>query len=1696
MVGFSCVFAQTALPYNNEWIDFTKTYHKIKVSKAGLHRISFTALDNAGVPTTNAAAFKMYCKGQEIPLFTSANTQMGVSDYIEFYAEKNDGSLDSRLYLYPDWQPNPHNSLFTDTLAYFLTIDNSALNLRYVDAPNNLTGAPPKELYFMHEAVRQNVNTFYAGKPVRIAGINNNFSDFEDGEGFVGSAIEVGNNINYNVATRSVYTGATAPADTVVFRAKVLGQSNLFEMITDHRVQMRVNTNLVIDYEFEGYSTHNLSFTVPASQLSLPNTVVNVASLTTLQNGTALGVNRNSVPLITATYPHSFDFGGLPSYKFTLKNDAPKYIEITNFNGGVAPVLYDLTNRLRFLPETETVSGSTVYKFHLPQVIAGGATRTLFFSSTATTAPAPITTVTQLLPVNFTNYNLPENQGNYLIISHPQLMQGEVNQVERYKQHRSSAVGGSYTVVVANIEELYDQFAWGISKHPLSINNFIRYAIATWSQQPQHLLLLGKSVVYRDAYPPSNPANFARNLVPSFGHSASDNMLSSAFPTVSYRNQLATGRVPAKTPAEIGYYLDKIIEYENLQFNPSCHPHDREWMKYAMHIAGGYSLSEADLFFNNLETYRNKFEDINFGGKVVKTYQSFSANAVDPVDVGNYINNGLSVINFVGHGSGGFWAVDIGPATSYQNYGKYPFIMASSCFVGDIHSYDIPSGATQPTLAMSEEYVLAQNLGSIGFLATVSSGFPIFLHQFMTRLYDHYCKVNYGSPIGVSLKQTIQDVFTASPNEVGTKLTCQEFTLVGDPAVVIKSWKKPEYVVDANSLSFSPAVVTADVDTFTLKITVTNLGMAVADSFTLRVNRKLPDGSAIDYTKRFASVKYKEELSFNIPTGDPASVEGENAFTVFIDDLNQIPEDCEDNNTTARNLFIFSELLVPIFPCNYAVVNNPTPTLRASTGQPILPAQNYILQLDTSRLFIAPLEQTTINSKAGVIEWQPNLTLTPNTVYYWRTAPLKENPDSINWKHSSFLFHPDLPEGWNQSHYYQLSDCLTNRLTLDPVSRLFTFNRQDNHLTAANQYNNFGAADAMLNGIPLEPTSYCIQNSPCQGGIAMMVFKPDAPLQPLYSQRVSGAGCEGRGQFGNVHCSADDRPVFEFYTADAAQIDALVNMLQNQVPAGYYILMYSLQQHRLSSFSPSQQAALQTLFANMGITNLFEVGANEAFIAFGKKDSPDYSHAQLVYGAAAAPATISIDKIINEAATSGSITSPPIGPATQWSQVSYQFSNVSASDSLAIYGVKPGLPDALLQTLPVIGTSGNVSLNPIGASAYPFIKLQLLTNHNNAENATPTQIDHWRTTFTRAPEVALNYQNYFSFYNDTLQEGETFELQFAITNAEANPTDSLVIAYAIINANNQTTPITQPALPPIAPGQTVIATLNHSTQGFAGHNILAMELNSNQAQPEKFRFNNVVFLPFFVNTDKINPYINVTIDGRHVTNGELVSAKPEIIIKVTDENRHLALNDTSNFELYLVYPSANGLPANMQQIYFNQTAVQFTPATPQNAAAGKNSATIVFSPTLLTDGTYELRVRAKDRSGNNFAPAAYSLKFKVINTPMISNLLNYPNPFTSSTRFVFTLTGAEVPQFMNIQIMTVSGRVVREISAAELGPLHIGNNITQFAWDGTDQFGNPLANGLYLYRFVSRLNGQTLEHYSSGADNYIKNGIGKMYLMR
>jgi flagellar hook assembly protein FlgD len=292
-----------------------------------------------------------------------------------------------------------------------------------------------------------------------------------------------------------------------------------------------------------------------------------------------------------------------------------------------------------------------------------------------------------------------------------------------------------------------------------------------------------------------------------------------------------------------------------------------------------------------------------------------------------------------------------------------------------------------------------------------------------------------------------------------------------------------------------------------------------------------------------------------------------------------------------------------------------------------------------------------------------------------------------------------------------------------------------------------------------------------------------------------------------------------------------------------------------------------------------------------------------------------------------------------------------------------------------------------------------------------------------------------------------------------------------------------------ASGEILFDTVAINSYQYTGSNALWINVNPlkhPRYQKEQEHFNNIARLAFKVNRDVTNPLLDVTFDGVRILNRDLVSAKPHIHVSLKDENKFLALNDTSAFQVHLKYPGQTGI----KPVYFAND-LQFTPASLPN-----NSCKIDYTPVLMNDGLYELTVQGKDRSANRSGSTEYKVQFEVKNKATVTQVMNYPNPFSTSTRFVFTLSGSEIPDVFTIQIMTVSGKVVREITKEELGNIRIGRNITEYAWDGKDDFGDKLGNGVYLYKVITRLNNKDIERFNTDADKYFVKEFGKMVIMR
>lgn len=144
------------------------------------------------------------------------------------------------------------------------------------------------------------------------------------------------------------------------------------------------------------------------------------------------------------------------------------------------------------------------------------------------------------------------------------------------------------------------------------------------------------------------------------------------------------------------------------------------------------------------------------------------------------------------------------------------------------------------------------------------------------------------------------------------------------------------------------------------------------------------------------------------------------------------------------------------------------------------------------------------------------------------------------------------------------------------------------------------------------------------------------------------------------------------------------------------------------------------------------------------------------------------------------------------------------------------------------------------------------------------------------------------------------------------------------------------------------------------------------------------------------------------------------------------------------------------------------------------SGTIRYPLNDLEPGTHEIKLKVWDILNNS---SEADLRFEVFSSEqmILKNLLNYPNPFTTQTAFYFEHNQGGQALDAQIQIYTVSGRLVKSFdflsateTALEAGKFRVG----PVYWDGLDQYGDRIGRGTYFYRVKIRTaDGRTQEAY-------------------
>jgi Peptidase family C25/Interleukin-like EMT inducer len=1658
-------FGLKAQLHGNEWINYSQYYYKIKIAQNGIYRIDSATLVAAGIPIAaiNPHQFQIFNKGAEQKIFVQGESDnvFNTGDFIEFYAEKNDGTLDSALYVNTSFLPNPYYSLINDTAVYYLTWSTSLVNSRMqVDTVMPFSGYSPDN-YFLNDVVQEYHGAYFEGATDAVGGTDVQYTKAEGW--FDGSLITLGASLPYYINTPNKFsTGPNAIIKTVA-----VGASRDASISgNDHELKIEYNGTTVTDTLFTGYESMKFTYSVPAASLGSFNTF----QFSSLNPG-GFTSNRTAVSYINIKYPHTMDLEAQHNFTMYVPENliqSKSFLTFTNFNAIGTVHLYDLTNGRRINVVQSGTNDSAL-------VANSGGEKKCFITSDGysinITALQPVTPSAQ-----FTDYAAMATDSAYIIITHKTLMASALN----YKNYRSiNLYGGNYNVVMADIDELCDQYAFGIVKSPLSIRNFCDHLIAlNPTAPPLNLFLIGKSIHLQ--YCRQDPTYYAMDVLPSYGNPSSDHLLTAGLIGTGIEPSIPTGRLAAKRSSDVDDYLEKVTDYENRFLNPPA-----EWMKQVLHFGGGTATSEQAAFRSYLQNYETIIEDTLYGGTVQPFYKTnslpISINTSDTIR--DLMNKGVSLITFFGHASGNSFDESIDDINSYSPpAGHYPFMLANGCYSGDIHG-------TEPTT--SELYVINRNKGMIGYLASVGLGIPYSLNAFSTEFYHQIALNNYGKTVGSSIKNSIATLNTLSITDPYMRATCYEMTLHGDPALKLNAQPKPDYKITNSDVYFD---MTTDIDSFTVYAVRTNIGRAKSDTIINELLRIAPNGDSTRFTIRNRAPKFKDTIAFKLPINFSTDI-GLNKIKITLDAYSTVDELDETNNaTTMLDAFVNGGSIVPVYPYEFAIIPNDTITLKASTGDPFAATKNYIIQIDTIDTYNSSLMQRiVIAAPGGVVKWKPALTFIDSTVYYWRVSPDSIDATGYTWRESSFQYIPN-KRGWGQSHFFQFKNDGYQFVKWNRPARKFDFVNDLKTIKCKNGiYPYIYPLDIsyLLNGALMHYWS-C---SPFTG-ITFAVFDPitGSPQKSvkLVSPAIPPVGALvldlEYGQYGNRHCVPRDLNAFDFYSNEASYWRPAINAFVNTIPNGMYVLAYSQ-----GNANIHLDTTLYQSFESFGIAGIrTSIVDNKPFIFFGIKGGAIGSgHAQQGDSLAS---IIEFDTTIATNWNQGYIASPVIGPASSWDSLSWKQHTVDGAttyDSVVVrvIGIDAAGNEATLANFTTAQLNiGNLSTYA-NAAIYP--RMRLIAYMKDDTLHTPPQLDHWQVIYTPVPEAAINPAVGYAFPNSTVQEGDNINIQLPIQNiSEYAFTDSLLVTYWIEDANRVNHPLpSKLKKKPFAPGEIIMDTIRVNTLSYSGNNALWVEVNpvnQTRSQLEQYHFNNIARIPFTVSTDRINPLLDVTFDGVHILNADIVSAKPNVLIQLKDENQFLALNDTSDFKVFIQTPSSNVV----QRIFFG-TTMTFIPAVLPN-----NSCKINYTPTLLEDGIYKMIVQAKDQSDNQSGMIDYKISFEVVNKSTITEVMNYPNPFSTATHFVFTLTGAEVPTYFKIQIMTITGKVVREITNVELGLIHIGRNITDYAWDGKDEFGDQLANGVYLYRVVSSINGTSLEKRTTDADQYFKKGFGKMFLIR
>jgi hypothetical protein len=1626
--AFSQMKVGSALLNGSEWIDYSKEYFKIKVGEDGIYRVNKSVLEANGFWKSGMDVNKvvLYNFGKQTPIYVSS-ADFGSSDYLLFYGEKNKIGLDSFLYDDKKEILNENVSLFSDTSIYYLVYQPEVETaLRYKEVKPNYGANTLAPTPYYMHTAHTDFMDRFY-KPTIPGSTNFQFSWIVSSEGFVKQVVT---NESISLKLDQHYKD---------FDGKVNVKLNVANNVIERNIkETTFNGQMVSRDTSSSHKINRVRFDVENKDLKNDNTLAIKGRF---------DIHNFGVASVEYKYPRLFDFEKVG--KANWESNQAFFAKLTNTAN--TSIVFDIQNN-------EVIQLNVKDNANAELLIEDNKSRTIVLN----TKPIEVNVMSTFKPVDIKNIN-----PAFLIISAKRLKNSaSIDEIENYRRYRESVEGGGYKSAVVYAEDIYDQFGYGVPNHTMAYKNLNYYAETNWKDL-EYIFIIGKgreyfNVRFNEQLTSEQTANF---YVPTFGSPPSDIMLFSKGNTL--KTKYAIGRIAAANMEDVGNYLAKIKVHENVlkTENPS-------WVKNILHLGGGSPGFERNEIATRFRQMEQVITQPLYGGKVTTYFKdnSTTVQIANLPKIKEDINRGLGMINFFGHAAVGTFDFTLDDPSNYENEGRLPFMFSLGCYSGNICT----NGR-----GISENFVLNKGKGATGYIAAAGTAFIHTQGTFGVNFYKKLSGEYYGKPVG-KLLQAIAEESHRGYDSLGYRsasydiLTLsQQLLLHADPAIRILGFDKPDFTIDPLSVRTIEDVVNQSKDSFDIKYTIQNLRKGVKDSITILITHTNQDGKVINTVRqRILAPPYEMAMNakLNLRSLD---VVGLNKIFIEVDADKQVSEENENNNSILikgenfYSFYILPEDVITSFPCKFAIVNEKAKfELIASTANAFGKDNEYIFQIDTAIAFNSPyLKEQAVKTSSSLIKWKPTFEPLDNVAYYWRVAKKQAVAGvPLNWSNSTFSYVSKETEGWRQQHQNQYAE---NQFEfLKPLeNNRFEFEKIENLINVRSQ---------------------------------LYIDENNAPLVLVNGGKWGGL-TPGRGNSNTMNVSIwyelgvfrnktkkdyNTEPytdlVFAFDLSKESARIGLRQLLDN-APDGSTVFMYSYftspqSDYNYKSWPEDEDKYGFTVYNTMEdygakLFNEFKISGPKPYIHIFKKG----------FGVLGEKIGANIFDQITFSATASGLgyfgkMKTEVGPVKKWGDFSwsYKFNDSLLFDTniknfINVYTIDKNNNKSLYEER----VKSPFDLSKIDAVKYP--KIQLEYDAFEWYNFTPATIFDLTVNYQGTSDYVLNLKNNLG---DTIDQGDAINIEGLASVNDFGVADSVAIRFSLISSKNERQDKFMTVSNLKREGISIKSSFD--TKDLSGLYQVSATINFDGKVLEKTTHNNSGQKTIFIRPDKINPMLEVTFDGIRILDGDIVGANPNIVITVKDENKKLLINNKKA----ITYTLRN--VAKTTPLILSDADIKYEfPA----ANATDNKAKLILLP-KLEDGEYELSSNASDYAGNTSGDNDYKVRFKVVSKKSISNLVNYPNPFSTSTRFVFDLTG-EIPQNMKILIMTISGKVVREITAAELGPIKIGRNITEYTWNGTDDFGDKLANGVYLYKLVI----PNSKDYEIG-EEFTTGGFGKMMIVR